>query len=150
PVVSNMGARRERSMRRSLSSIFIIFTFISLATPAIAEKRVALVIGNSNYRHVGSLPNPANDARLIAETLRSLGCALVGGKEQLDLDKAGFDGVVQDFGTQLQGADVGLFYYAGHGIQVRGSNYLAPIGANPVKEADVDFQMLDANAVLRQ
>ena len=75
---------------------------------------------------------------------------LVGGGAQLDLDKAGFDGAVQSFGNQLQGADVGLFYYAGHGVQVRGANYLVPVGANPTKEADVDFQMLDSNLVLRQ
>lgn len=57
---------------------------------------------------------------------------------------------MQSFGNQLQGADVGLFYYAGHGVQVRGANYLVPVGANPTKEADVDFQMLDSNLVLRQ
>ena len=53
-------------------------------------------------------------------------------------------------GPQLAGADVGLFYYAGHGVQVRGENYLIPVDANPTKEADVDFQMLDTNLVLRQ
>jgi hypothetical protein len=58
--------------------------------------------------------------------------------------------VVQSFGSALSGADVALFYYAGHGVQVRGTNYLVPVGANPVREADVDFQMLDANLVLRQ
>jgi Caspase domain len=115
-----------------------------------AEKRVALVIGNSAYVHVPRLSNPVNDAKLMAETLRGLGFTLVGNGAQLDLDKDHFDRVVQDFGSQLQGADVGLFYYAGHGVQVRGANYLVPVGANPVKEADVDFQMLDTNLVLRQ
>jgi uncharacterized caspase-like protein len=115
-----------------------------------AEKRIALVIGNSEYRHVARLDNPANDARLIAATLRDLGFTLVGGGPRLDLDKAGFDRAVQEFGSALAGADVGLFYYAGHGVQVRGANYLVPVGANPAKEADVDFQMLDANLVLRQ
>ena len=61
-----------------------------------------------------------NDARLMAETLKALGFTLVGGGAQLDLDKAGIDRAVQKFGTQLQGADVALFYYAGHGVQVRG------------------------------
>jgi C-terminal peptidase prc len=69
---------------------------------------------------------------------------------QLDLDKAGLDAAVQKFGTALQGADVGLFYYAGHGVQVRGSNFLVPISGNLTREADVDFEMLDANIVLRQ
>jgi Caspase domain len=117
---------------------------------ASAEVRVALVVGNSAYKNVSLLDNPANDARLLAETLRGLGFKLVGDGPQLDLDKAAFDNAVQSFGNQLQGADVGLFYYAGHGVQIRGTNYLVPVNANPTKEADVDFQMLDANLVLRQ
>ena len=79
-----------------------------------------------------------------------LGFTLVGGGPQLDLDKASFDKAVQSFGNALVGAEVALFYYAGHGVQVRGANYLVPVGADPVKEADVDFQMLDAALVLRQ
>jgi tetratricopeptide (TPR) repeat protein len=116
----------------------------------LAGRRVALVIGNSTYANVSRLANPANDARLMAQTLRSLGFRLIGDKAQLDLDKAGLDRVVQQFGAESLGADVGLFFYAGHGVQVRGQNYLVPVDANPIREADVDFQMLDANAVLRQ
>jgi uncharacterized caspase-like protein len=115
-----------------------------------AETRVALVIGNSAYRNVAQLDNPANDARLLAETLRSLGFTLIGGGAQLDLDKPAFDRAVQTFGDRLAGADVGLFYYAGHGVQVRGENQLIPVDANPTKEADIDFQMLNSNLVLRQ
>jgi membrane-associated protease RseP (regulator of RpoE activity) len=134
--------------RRIVGSIFLLIA--SLTCPAQAEKRVALVVGNSAYRNVTPLDNPARDARLMADTLLSLGFTLIGGGAQLDLDKAGFDAAVQSFGNQLPGANVGLFYYAGHGVQVRGVNYLVPIGANPTKEADVDFQMLDSNLVLRQ
>jgi uncharacterized caspase-like protein len=122
----------------------------AFSPPAWAQTRVALVVGNSGYRNVSPLDNPASDARLLAETLRGLGFTLVGGGAQLDLDKAAFDRTVQDFGRRLAGADVGLFYYAGHGIQVRGENYLIPIDANPTKEADVDFQMLNSGLVLRQ
>ena len=75
--------------------------------------RVALVIGNSSYRNVGRLSNPANDARLIAGTLRELGFDLVGGGPQLDLDKTRFDHVVQQFGRAIPGASAALFYYAG-------------------------------------
>jgi formylglycine-generating enzyme required for sulfatase activity len=121
-----------------------------VSAPALADKRVALVIGNSAYRNVGRLDNPANDAKLLADTLKSLGFTVVGGGAQLDLDKPAFDRTVQAFGAQLAGADVGLFYYAGHGVQVRGENYLIPVDANPTKEADVDFQMLATNLVLRQ
>ena len=109
-----------------------------------------MVIGNSEYRSVPRLDNPTNDAKLIANALKSLGFTLVGDGALLNLDKTAFDNAVQNFGNELQGADVGLFYYAGHGVQVRGTNYLVPVGANPAREADVDFQMVDASLVLRQ
>src|ERR1700682_6164856 len=120
------------------------------ALPAAAEKRVALVGGNSAYQNVSPLDNPKNDALLIADTLGRLGFALIGGRAEVDLDKAQFDSVVQRFGNQLVGADVALFYYAGHGLQVRGTNYLVPVTANPTRETDVDFQMIDVALVLRQ
>jgi uncharacterized caspase-like protein len=115
-----------------------------------AELRVALVIGNSTYRNVPRLDNPAKDARLMADTLQALGFAIVGGSAQLDLDKTAFDNAVRSFGRQLQGANVGLFYYAGHGIQVRGANYLVPVNADPAREADLDFELEDVSLVLRQ
>jgi hypothetical protein len=74
----------------------------------------------------------------------------VGGGAQVELDKSSFDSAVQRFGSQLIGADVALFYYAGHGLQVRGTNYLVPVTANPTRETDVDFQMVDVSLVLRQ
>jgi hypothetical protein len=144
-------------MRRPFWNWMVIYralaTVIALllsAYPAAAEKRIALVVGNSAYQNVSRLDNPRNDATLMAETLLSLGFTLIGGRAQLDLDKAALDTDVQDFGRQIQGADVALFYYAGHGVQVNGSNYLVPVGANPTREADVDFQMVDTNLVLRQ
>jgi uncharacterized caspase-like protein len=132
------------TMGRCLGAI-IGMAFALAGSSALADKRVALVVGNSNYKNVTPLDNPVHDARLTADTLRSVGFTLVGGGAQLDLDKADFDVAVQKFGNQLQGADVGLFYYAGHGVQLRGANYLVPVGANPTKESDVDFQMLDSN-----
>ncbi len=120
------------------------------AAPAAAEKRVALVIGNSAYANVSRLDNPKNDAALMADTLRGLGFQLVGDGARLDLDKPALDRAVQAFGRQIQGADVALFYYAGHGVQVAGSNYLVPVNANPTREADVDFEMVDVSLVLRQ
>ena len=138
-------------MRRLILGASTVSVLLAaFAATAFADSRIALVVGNSGYVNVPRLSNPANDARLMADTLRKLGFTLVGDGAHLDLDKAGFDRVVRTFGNQLQGADVGLFYYAGHGVQVRGSNYLVPVDANPTREADVDFQMLDANLVLRQ
>jgi hypothetical protein len=134
---------------RALATVIAMLSLLS-ADPAAAEKRVALVVGNSAYQNVTQLDNPRNDATLMAETLSGLGFTLIGGRAQLDLDKAALDTDVQNFGKQIQGADVALFYYAGHGVQVNGSNYLVPVGANPTREADVDFQMVDVNLVLRQ
>lgn len=128
----------------------LIVSVLTCANPAHAEKRVALVVGNAAYQNVTRLDNPRNDAILMAETLQGLGFTLIGGKAQLDLDKPSLDLAVQTFGRQIQGADVTLFYYAGHGVQVAGSNYLVPVNANPTREADVDFQMVDVNLVLRQ
>ena len=115
-----------------------------------ADKRIALVVGNSNYQSVASLNNPRNDAALIAETLRKAGFILIGNRAQLDLDKPAFDKAIQTFGNELTGADIALFYYAGHGVQVRNVNYLVQVSANPVKEADVDYQMVDVSLILRQ
>src|SRR5579871_4522111 len=132
-----------------LTALAAVLAVLS-AGPACADKRVALVIGNSAYKNVTPLDNPTRDAQLMAETLGNIGFTLVGGHAQLDLDKSAMDNAVQEFGRRLVGADVALFYYAGHGLQVAGFNYLVPIGANPTREADVDFQMVDANVVLRQ
>ena len=121
-----------------------------LSNPAFADKRIALVIGNGAYETVARLDNPINDAKLIADTLRGLGFNLIGGGALTNLDKAGMDNAIANFGSQVVGADVGLFYYAGHGVQVRNSNYLVPINANPAREADVYVQMTDIAVVLSQ
>lgn len=145
-----LAAEKDRnlSMRWTLFAAGLLA--VLFVSPAVAEKRIALVVGNSAYQNVSRLQNPTSDAQMVAETLQRLGFTLVGGRAQLDLDKTGFDGAIQRFGSQLMGADVALFYYAGHGIQVRGTNYLVPISANPAREADVDFQMVDVGLVLRQ
>lgn len=118
-------------------------------TPA-SGRRVALIVGNGAYRNVDRLTNPANDARLMAQTLRASGFTLVGDGPQMDLNKAAFDRAVQAFGRALQGADVALFYYSGHGMQVGGTNWLVPVDASPAGARDLDFQGMDANLVLRQ
>lgn len=120
-----------------------------VAAPAWAEgRRVALVLGNSAYQHAPPLPNPVNDARVIGETLAKAGFELIGGSAQLDLDKTGTEQAIRKFGARLAGADVGLFYYAGHGVQVRGSNFLLPVTANLTKEADVRYELIDVSVVL--
>ena len=110
-------------------------------------KRVALVIGNSRYR-MAPLANPANDARLIAATLRSVGFDVL---EHLDADQKQMKRAVNAFGDKLEAAGrdaVGLFYYAGHGVQVGGRNYLLPLGSDIQREKDVDVEGVAADSVL--
>jgi hypothetical protein len=106
----------------------ILSALLFAVSAASAQERIALVIGNSNYAE-GALANPVNDARLIAATLREVGFDLI---EQLDSDENAMESAIQDFGDRLENAGkkaTGLFYYAGHGVQVDGVNYLIPIGA---------------------
>jgi hypothetical protein len=117
------------------------------ASAIAAEKRVALVIGNSAYVNATPLPNPVNDAGAIAKALTSSGFEVVLG---LDLDKPAFDGKVREFARVLEGADVALFFYAGHGLQVAGRNYLVPIDAKLQKERDLDFEGLSVDFILKQ
>ena len=106
------------------------------ASGASAEKRVALVIGNSAYKNVVALTNPTNDATAIAALLKSSGFDVVEAKN--NLDNAGMRRIVRYFIEQTQDADVALVYYAGHGIEVGGVNYLIPVDA--VLEHDIDVQ----------
>jgi hypothetical protein len=115
-----------------------------------SPQKIALVIGNGNYRSVNHLINPTNDADLIASKLTSLGFSLVGGGAQKDLSLAAFKSALTQFSIQAATADVAIFYYAGHGVQVDGINYLVPIDSNPVNGAkDVPLQMVDASSILR-
>lgn len=137
-------------MRRVCGSILLaILCFASVAANAQVERRVALVIGNSDYKNISQLANATSDALLIAQTLKELGFTLVGGGAQLDLDKTKLVTAIRSFGREAEGATAALFYYAGHGVQVRGINWLVPTSANPTNESDVDFEMVDASLVLR-
>ena len=121
-----------------------------MGSAAHAEKRVALVIGNSAYRTVPALPNADADARLMSDTLLSLGFFVVGGGPRLDLDKSGFDDALREFGKQLTGADVALLYYAGHGVETHGLNLLVPVDAHPTNEGDVFEQTILLSGILDQ
>lgn len=142
------------SWRVAAFSVLAMLSIVVGSQPAVAQdgsgRRVALVIGNSAYQSISKLANPANDARLVGDTLKALGFTLTGGRAQIDLDRATFEAVLADFGRQIRGADVALFFYAGHGIQLSGVNWLVPVSARPQAESDVPVQMIDAAAVLRQ
>jgi hypothetical protein len=118
-----------------------------------SENRIALVIGNSAYHHVGTLRNPVNDAVLMAKTAKTLGFELIGGQAHLDLDRPGMEEAISKLGERVKGTDgrlVTLFYYAGHAIQVEGENWLAPVTAQLQSEEDVDFQMVKVETVLKR
>jgi hypothetical protein len=131
---------------RSLVAAFLLCA--GLLAPVHAEKRVALVIGNSAYQTVPKLPNPDSDAKLMSDTLLGLGFFVVGGGARLDLDKSGFDAALNEFSQDLVGADVALFYYAGHGVETHGLNYLVPVDAHPQDEADVFSEMISTSDIL--
>ena len=140
-----------RLLRRAAGlSLVAVLLVLKMHFAAAQDRRVALVVGNGAYRNVPQLTNPANDARLMARTLQALGFKLIGDAAMVDLDKTSFDAAVRTFGLELQGADVGLFYYSGHGLQVQGENWLVPMDANPTRVQDLDFQMVDASLVLKQ
>jgi hypothetical protein len=130
-----------------LLCFFLAFLPSSQAHTAKAEKRVALVIGNGDYRHWHPLPNPSNDAAAIAEVLRGLGFEVIEGR---DLDKAQTDDTIRKFAYALERADIGLFYYAGHGLQVDGRNYLMPVDAKLARDADLDFEATGLDFVIAQ
>ncbi len=108
-------------MRRFLLAVLAMLT---LAAPALAEPRVALVIGNSKYQgDLPKLPNPANDATLMSATLKKLGFTVI---ETRDADLAQMNKAIREFSDKLSGAGsqaVGLFFYAGHGLQIDGENW---------------------------
>jgi len=113
------------------------------------ETRIALVIGNSDYAS-GPLPNPANDAKLIGDALTSLGFDVIARRnaDQITMKRA-----IQEFGSRLEKAGpgaVGLFYYAGHGVQLNGRNYLIPTTARIEREGDVEIEAVSADWVIEQ
>lgn len=108
------------------------------------ERRVALVIGNGAYPE-GPLKNPVNDARAVAQALERCGFEVTR-LENAPRDRMGQ--ALRQFGDALLGGGVGLFYFAGHGMQVKGRNYLIPVGAGAVSEDEVAYNALDADAVL--
>ncbi len=115
-----------------------------------AEPRIALVIGNGGYRSVNALPNPPHDAVLMAEALKTAGFSVT---LVQDGDLVTMGAAVTQFGKELRDAGAeatGLFFYAGHGVQSFGQNYLVPVDARLTNAADLSLVALDAQSVLRQ
>jgi uncharacterized caspase-like protein len=124
------GGFQMRNISVILSLICVVFT----AQSAMADKRVAFVVGNGAYKNVAQLPNPPIDAKAMAGVLRNVGFEVV---EGTNLTRDKMTEKLLDFGKKAQGADVAVFYYAGHGIAISGTNYLLPVDADIKSEMDV-------------
>ena len=124
-------------MFRALSVAAIATILLVFATfQAVAEKRVALVIGNSDYSNVPALENPANDSADFASALERLGFEVetVSDQSYSDMRKG-----LRNFRSRVAGADIAVVYYAGHGIEVDKQNYLIPTDAALASDGDVDY-----------
>jgi hypothetical protein len=136
--------RRTRDFLRLLTAI-TAFACLA-AAPAQAGRRVALVIGNSSYANVPPLPNPRGDAAAIAGLLQNTGFDNVTLKTDLDFNAMRL--AFRDFGLKAHGADVAAVYFAGHGLELGGENYLVPVDARLASDSSVGYEAITLSLVL--
>lgn len=133
-------------MRRNLIALCgLLIGGAIVCGPAMAERRVALVIGNAHYANTTALRNSVNDAEDMAAELKQLGFEVT---LATDLDESAFAQQIDNFGRRLQGADVGLFYYAGHGLQVNDKNFLVATNAKLESEFLVPSETIEVDAII--
>ncbi|MDA9519303.1 peptidase C14, caspase catalytic subunit p20 [Bradyrhizobium sp. CCBAU 11434] len=113
--------------------------------PAVRGSRMALVIGNGAYAHVKALPNPPNDARAVAKSLRDIGFTV---SEGIDLDRAAMQKMTRDFLREAARAQVALVYYAGHGVQIDSRNYLIPVDVALKPGSSITEAMIDMDTIM--
>ncbi|MFK4503235.1 putative caspase-like protein [Bradyrhizobium japonicum] len=133
-------------MRSLLGLCPLFLALLFGAAPALAGKRVALVLANSSYQYAPSLANPVNDGAVMAKTLKDAGFEIV--ESRHDLSALETRRVLRDFADATRDADIAVIYYAGHGIEVEGSNYLIPVDAKLERDTDVYDQGLSLDRVL--
>lgn len=134
--------------RHTLLKLMVSASMVLAAGSAFAENRIALVIGQSAYRSVPALPNPANDAKAVTQMLTDSGFEV---STAADLSQNEMRQQVSEFAGKVaaKGADtVALVFYAGHGLQIDGENYLVPIDVDPKREADIPLQAVRLNDIL--
>ena len=134
-------------MLRSLFLFFLAFSLLAFAEPAQAEKRVALVIGISNYQRVPRLSNPTRDADAMGALFKQAGFDVV--DEERDLGISDLRRVIREFADKSRDADIAVVYYAGHGIEVDGTNYLVPADAKLASDFDVEDETVSLDRLLR-
>ncbi len=137
-------------MRKGLLTCLMVFAaalFASMfASVAQAERRVALVIGNSTYRNASPLPNTINDANSIAALFRSVGFEVVNSRNELGVLE--FKRAVREFLITAETADIAVVYYAGHGIEVNGANFLIPVDARLARDYDVEDEAVALDRII--
>src|ERR1044071_3520073 len=136
----------RRALRKAVFLQLLVAGWGISAGCAFAEKRVALIIGNYNYEKVPRLLNPANDAALIAETFKSAGFGSV--ELRRDLKVSEMRRALRDFTDNSREADVAVVYFAGHGIEIDGNNYLVPVDAVLERDVDIYDEALSLERVL--
>jgi uncharacterized caspase-like protein len=133
----------------ALHAAMLAFTLLALLiahpAPALADNKIALVVGNSLYRNVPALTNPVNDAADVAESLRRLGFSV---KHFADLDYDGFRRSLIDFGQAAKTADKAVIFYAGHGVEIDGKNWLIPVDAEIKSEIDVYAEAINLETLI--
>lgn len=134
-------------MLRSLFLLFLASSLLAFAEPARAERRVALVIGISNYQRVPRLANPTRDADAMGALFKQAGFDVV--DEERDLGIADLRRVIREFSEKSRDADIAVVYYAGHGIEVDGTNYLVPADAKLASDFDVEDETVSLDRLLR-
>ncbi len=130
---------------RFLLALMLMACLTDAAFAADGDKRIALVIGIGSYKYAPELPNPPNDARAIGAALRKLDFEV---QEVFDLDNRAFASHLRDFGVRASAADVAVVFYAGHGLQVRGQNYLLPSDARLERERDLVYEAMPLNLIM--
>src|SRR3954464_12660163 len=139
------GSRVMRNLFR-LCPLLLAAALLFGAGPAFAGKRVALVIANSAYQHAPSLTNPVNDGSVMAKTLKDAGFDIVDSRH--DLSALDTRRVLREFADGTRDADIAVVYYAGHGIEVDGANYLIPVDAKLERDTDVYDEALSLDRIL--
>ena len=131
-------------MKRKLVLLIAVCAFVP-ALFAQSEKRVALVIGHADYQYVKALDNPANDANDMAASLSELGFSVT---KLVNADFASMEKARRDFASDAQGAQLRLFYYAGHGVQSEGNNWLLPVDADVKEDYELKTKAFLAQSLL--
>ena len=141
-----MGGPALKFSRTAVAVVSLLCLLTSIS-PTVAGTRLALVLGNSKYQAVPALDNPANDAADLAQALRGVGFEVI---EQRDATRDIMAKAVRDFSERLRGADIALFFYAGHGLQMNGENYLLPVDARIETQADVRFNTINLTDIQQE